>query len=190
MKPILINSLFALGALALAASGSAFADHGRYPTRMGQTHPWMTGGGMGMMGPGMMGPGTMMGGGMMGPGMMPGGMGMQAMHGLDLDQEQVQKMTQIHRELATKHAGMIADMQQQHWQLRQELAKDRPDPETVGKLYGRMFEMRRQMIQDRVKAMNRLRDTLTEEQREQFREMMDDRYRGHPGMGYPSWMGE
>ena len=134
--------------------------------------------GMGMRGSGMMGSGMMSGGsmGMMGEGMMGGmGMGMATMHALDLDRDQVRQMTQIHKEMAQKHAGMGAEMQELRWELSQEMFKERPNPERVGELSDRLFQQRRQLIQDRVEARNRMMDALSEPQRKQWRQMMENR---------------
>ena len=123
--------------------------------------------------PGMIGGGGM---GMMGGGMMSGGMGMgmATMHALDLDRDQVRKMTQIHKELAQKHAGMRADVQELQWELSQEMAKERPSAKRVGNLYEQIFKQRRQLIQDRVEARNQMMDALSDKQREQWQQMMEN----------------
>ena len=196
MNTSINKALLALGVLALTAPAPALAgDESRMPMRQGQ--PGMMGGGMGMSGKSMEGPGHMRGGmmgrgmghsGMMGPGMMHGGMmggmGMEVMEALDLSQEQVQELAQIRREMAQKHGGMRADLMEQRWQLHRELDKERPDPEKVGDLYGQMAELRQQMVQDRVSAMNRFREALSEEQRKKFREMREYMHGMHGGMEF------
>ncbi len=94
-KTLVVVSGVALVSLVLpVVAGEDWKRHHRDRER---SH-MMDKGGMGMMGGGMMGSGQgmgMMGGGMMGGmGMMGVGMGMQAMHALDLDREQVDKMAQ------------------------------------------------------------------------------------------------
>jgi len=189
----------AIGALAMAAFVTPVtADDSMPMMQQGRSGMMMGGGGMGMMGPGHgmgpmngggMGPGGgmgMMNGGMMGQGMMGGGMGMgmATMHALDLDRDQVRRMTQIHKELAQKHAGMRADIQQLQWELSRELAKEKPSPEEVGDLYQKIFDQRRQLIQDRIRARNRMMDALSDEQRQQWRQMMENRQQMRMG-GYP-----
>ena len=188
---------------AIAVSAPVHAEDDDMPMmQQGRSGKMMGGGmmgqdrGMGMMGPdmmsgGMMGPGGM-GGGMMsgGMGMMGGGgmgMGMATMHALDLDRDQVRKMTQIHRELAQKHAGMRADMQELRWELSQELAKEQPSPKEVGNLYQQIFQKQRQLIQDRVEARNRMMDALSDKQRKQWRQMMENMQQMRMGGGMPMY---
>jgi len=183
MNSKLQRGVAAIGTLAAVALAGPTLAGDQGPPRMQQGHPGMMmgGGGMEMMGPsrGMMGPE------MMGPGMMNGmGMGMATMHALDLDREQVRKMTQIHKELAQKNAGMQAELQEHQWELSRELAKERPSPEKVGELYEQMAQKRKAMIQERVRARNEMQEALSEEQRERFREMMENRRQMHMGGGY------
>jgi len=92
-------------------------------------------------------------------------------------------MTQIHKELAQKNAGMQAELQEHQWELSRELAKERPSPEKVGELYEQMAQKRKAMIQERIRARNEMQEALTEEQRERFREMMENRRQMHMGDG-------
>lgn len=182
MTSKLQRSVAAIGTLAAVALAAPAMAGDQYPPRMQQGHPGMMmgGGGMGMMGPGR----GMMGPEMMGPGMMNGmGMGMATMHALDLDREQVRKMTQIHKKLAQQHAGMQAELQELQWELSRELAGERPSPEKVGELYEQMAQKRKAMIQERVRARNEMQEALTEEQRQRFREMMENRRQMHMGRG-------
>jgi Spy/CpxP family protein refolding chaperone len=129
------------------------------------------------------------------PGMMAGGMGMMegrgmamgmaTMHALDLDRDQVRKMTQIHKELAQKHAGMRAEIQELQWELSQEMAKEKPSAKRVGNLYEQIFKQRRQLIQDRVEARNNMMDALSDNQRQQWRRMMENRRQMRMGPGMP-----
>lgn len=127
----------------------------------------------GMMGPGMgmgMGPG---GAGMGMEGMGPGGagMGMMAMlRGLDLTDEQRKQIRQITRDLRSKHWAMM----EQRMTLMDQLddaysASDKPDPAKIADLYGKSFELRKQMIQDSIEVRNKIYDLLTAEQREQLK---------------------
>ncbi len=44
------------------------------------------------------------------------------------------------------------------------------DPKTIGAAYGRLFDLRRQMIEAAIEAGNRRKALLTDEQREQIRQ--------------------
>jgi len=52
--------------------------------------------------------------------------------------------------------------------VRKAWSGDKPDPKKVGAAYVELFELQRQAIEDRVVVMNKMYDTLTEEQREQL----------------------
>lgn len=144
------------------------------------------GGGMGMMGRGMMGPGMMGPGmGMMGPGMMgPGMMGPGMMHGLDLTAEQRTEMRRIRQEMRRQHWDTMGRLMEAHEELQELLAADEPDPAAVGEAHARIAELKRPMIEARIRAMNDMRALLTDEQRERLRSgprgpgMMDGMGRG------------
>lgn len=50
-------------------------------------------------------------------------------------------------------------------------AADRPDPKKIGAVYGAIFDIRRQMIESSIDAMNRARDILTREQQARFKQL-------------------
>ena len=138
----------------------------------------MGGGSMGMMGPGGMGGGMMSGGmGMMGP-----------MSNLDLSDEQIEKMTEMHKRMARKRADMMAEMPAVRYRLDRELAKDKPDAERVGELFLQMQKQRRQLMQDRMEMRQQMMQTLTKEQRKQMKEMMENMRMGGMGDGMPMGM--
>lgn len=127
--------------------------------------------GQGMMGPGLMGPG-MMGPGMMGPGMM-GGCG--PMHGYDgmpqalgLNDDQQQKISQIHQELRKQHWDLMGKMFDESAKLRQLFFADKRDPKAIGEQQQRVFDLRRQMTESWVEAQNRIEDVLTPEQKDKL----------------------
>jgi Spy/CpxP family protein refolding chaperone len=161
--------------------------HGPAYGMMGQARmggcPMMQGGGMGMMGPGgmmghggmgMMGGGMMghggmgmMGGGMMGGGMMgPGGMGMM---GMDLNPEQQTEMRRIQRELRRQNWERMGQLMEAKEDLHELMASESPDPAAVGQAHARIAELKRPLIEARVRAMNEMRGLLTDEQRERMR---------------------
>jgi Spy/CpxP family protein refolding chaperone len=166
--------------------------------------PWMGGGqgpgnaGCGMMGPGMMmGSGMgygmmgaghmmggfgMMGGGMMGmPGMMMGGYGM-----LDLSDKQTDQLIDIRTKLQKDHLQLMGKMIDEQANVRKAWSGDKPDPKKVGAAYAKLFDLQRQAMEDRVAAMNKMYDALTDEQREQLKSGqwgMYGRMGGGPGRG-------
>jgi len=139
----------------------------------------MTGGGMGMM---PMMHGMMMGG--MGGGMMPMMMGRQAMMlgMLDLTDEQRARIRAIQRETASKVRRLWVQMADEADRLRDLYAAERPDPKTVGRAYSKIFDLKRQIIEARVAARNRVMDVLTPEQRKALRSMRERMRRGRMGV--------
>lgn len=135
--------------------------------------------GMGMMS--MMG-----GGGMMGDHSMNMRMGMERgpmamVHGLDLTDEQKKQVRQITRDLRNKHWDMMKQRMELADQLEEAYsAGDKPDPAKIGELYGKTFDIRRQMIQQSIETKNKIYDLLTAEQREQLK--AKDTMPRHPPM--------
>ena len=129
-------------------------------------------GGMGMMGRkgGMGGEGGM--GGMMGPGKSMGpGMGlmreMQAMREM-LSAKQRSELRELMREHRPAQFERMGHAQNVREDLMAELEHDRPDPDTVGEIHGRMAELHGEMLVERVRMRNAIYDLLTDEQREQL----------------------
>ncbi|MGD8940687.1 MAG: Spy/CpxP family protein refolding chaperone [Gammaproteobacteria bacterium] len=159
-----------------------------FPLQTQAMPPWMDGGqgpgmqgGCGMMGPGMMmGSGAgygmmgaghmmggfgMMGGGMMGmPGMMMGGYGM-----LDLSDKQMDQLNDIQTKLQKDQWQLMGKMLDEQANVRKAWSGDKPDPKKVGAAYAEISKLQRQALEARVEAMNKMYDTLTDEQREQLK---------------------
>jgi Spy/CpxP family protein refolding chaperone len=159
-----ITALLLLSAVVLPLQAQA------NPTWMiGGQGPGNAGCGM-MMGSGMgfggMGMGHIMSGfGMMGmPGMMMGGYGM-----LDLSDKQIDQLNDIQTKLQKDHWQLMGKMIDEQANVRKAWSGDKPDPKKVGAAYSKLFELQRQTIEDRVAAMNKMYDTLTDEQREQLK---------------------
>ncbi len=152
----------------------------------------MMGGGMGMMGDGMMGGGSgMMGGGM---GMMGGGMGMMGggmgpMGMLDLSNEQRTKINKILDEQRKKQWETQGKMLDEEAKLRDLFNADKRDPAAIGKVYGRIFDLRRQTIEAEIDARNRAEAVLTKEQREQMKQWQRGMGMGGRGAMGPGMMG-
>lgn len=124
---------------------------------------------MSIMGMGGMRGGMMAEMGMMGPGPMMG-MGMQ------LSREQQAQMRRIQRDLRRQHWDTLGKLMEAREEMRERLAAENPDPKAVGETHARIAELKRPLIEARIKAMNDMRALLTEEQRERLRS-------GPQGMG-------
>lgn len=158
-------------------------------------HGMMGGYGMGpgMMGGYGMGPG-MMGGHGMGPGMM-GGHGMMGgglMYGLELDSGQRKEILRIRSELRKQNWALQGEILDEQEKLFELYADETPDAKKIGSVYGKIFDLRRQMIEAVIEARNRQRAILTDEQRQQLRndgfQNSDEHHRrprsGGMGTGY------
>jgi Spy/CpxP family protein refolding chaperone len=162
--------------------GPGMMGGGYGPGMMGGYGPGY-GMGPGMMGGGYgagygMGPGTMGGYGMgygMGPGMMGGyGMGMGfgrmgGLWGLDLKDEQVDKIDKIREELYSKQRGLMQQMWEQQDKLRELYYADKPDRAAIDKAYAKLGELQRQAFDAHLDAEKKMEDVLTKEQRDQLR---------------------
>lgn len=142
-------------------------------------------GSMGMMDDNDM---PMMGGGMgwgMGPGycgMAGGGRGMMAGFGmLDLTAEQSAKITKIHDDLRKQHWAMMGKIMDEQAKLRDLYGEDKLDAKKIGAVSDSIHALQKQMIETRIEAINRMRDVLTKEQREQLNKVQ----RGGWGMMGP-----
>ncbi|MDD3433624.1 MAG: Spy/CpxP family protein refolding chaperone [Tepidiphilus sp.] len=151
--------------------------------------PGMMGMGPGMMGPGMMGMGPRgmwgdwddwddcyMGRGMMGPGMMgPGMMGPGMMGGygygpaLDLTEQQQAEIAQIQEDFRKKQSDLAAKMAAEQAKLNEIYYSGKRDPAAIDNQYKKIYDLRRQMIQNQVDAQNRMDAVLTPEQKERLR---------------------
>lgn len=117
------------------------------------------------MGPGMMGPG-MMGPGMMGPGMM-GGYGYGP--ALDLTEQQQAEIAQIQEDFRKKQSDLAAKMYAEQAKLNEIYYSGKRDPAAIDNQYKKIYDLRRQMIQNQVDAQNRMDAVLTPEQKERLR---------------------
>ena len=175
----------ALAAVAIAAIVPyAFAQTGGYGPGMmggyggyGMGPGMMSGYGANGMGPGMMGgyggyamgPGMMgtYGGAGMGPAMMYG-YGGDVLSGLNLTDDQRERVTKIQEALSTKHWELMGKMQQQQFALREQLASGKADDAAIGKAYKNMESLRQQMWASGGDAQKQMDAVLTKSQREQL----------------------
>jgi Spy/CpxP family protein refolding chaperone len=163
--------------LTVAATLVAVAIAVSVPVASAQMGPGTMGGYGGYgMGPGTMGgyggygmgPGTMggYGGYGMGPGMMYGygdGAG-----GLNLSDDQREKIAKILEGLSTKHWELMGKMQDQQFKLRDLVASGKADDATIGRAYKNVETLRQQMWASGADARKQMDAVLTKEQREQL----------------------
>lgn len=147
-------------------------------------------GGMGY-GRGGMGYGMGYGGmGMMGYGMGYGGMGM--MQALNLSKAQQAKFHRLLRDQRTAHCKDMTQMFDVRDELAAEYAKDQPDPKTIGRLYTKMAQMQRNMLEQSVQMRDKMREMLNKDQKETFDRMFRNAEgygMGYGGMGMMNMMG-
>ncbi len=122
----------------------------------------------GMMHPGMQG-GPMMRGGrpMPQPGLLP-----PPLAALELDEAQRKKVEAMFVEQQAAQRENIQAGREAEEALRELYAAEVWDAEAIGKVYGRIFALKREMIVAGVEARNRLMTMLNEEQRARLRQMM------------------
>ena len=107
-----------------------------------------------------------MGGGMMPCPMMAEGMGMMSM--LEPDQRsQMRELMQEHRPAQFERKGRLMNLRDD---LMAEIHGERPDPEAVQELHGRMAELQGEMMAEMVRMRNAMHDLMTDEQREQLQQ--------------------
>ena len=131
-------------------------------------------GGSGMMGGGMMGGHGMMGSGMgmmgMGCGMMGAGH-MSPMWMLDLADQQRTQINKIQNSLRKKNWNTMGKVMDESAKLRDLYAVDKRDPKKIGAVYGRIFDLKRRMIEATITARNQQEAILTKEQRKQLKQL-------------------
>ncbi|MEE9286864.1 MAG: Spy/CpxP family protein refolding chaperone [Gammaproteobacteria bacterium] len=172
----------------LGAGSSVVLAHGGGQT-MGSGHGAYGMGHMGMMG--MMAGSEMMGsprmmGGMGHRGMMhmmhrrSGMMGMGPLGMLDLSDEQRAKVRKIQDDLRKRHWNTMGKIMDEQSELRELFVSEKRDPKAIGAVYGKIFDYKQQMIEEKIEARNRMHAVLTEEQRKQLKQMR----RGMRGPGH------
>ncbi len=113
-------------------------------------------------------------GGMSGMGPMMGGMGMAGM--IELSDEQRSQLNSIGDELRKRHWEIMGPMMEEWSVLRDLWQAKEHDPKAIGAAYGRLFDLRRQMIEAAIEANNRRRSLLSDEQREQLKQRHQERH--------------
>lgn len=148
-----MRKILLIGALALASTLAAAQGYGPG-----------SGQGRGMMGEGMMSGGAM-GSGMMGQGQQ-GGM----MAGLNLTDEQRQKVLAIQEEHRKKNWTAMGEVRAEQYKLRSLSGADKVDADKVAEQQKKVDELRRQLLKSRVETHNQMAAVLSPEQRKLLRQ--------------------
>ncbi len=135
------------------------------------------------------GSGPMMGGQDMMRGYGPG-----AAAGIELSDEQRAKMREIQREHFKQEMALREKLYDEYGKLEEIYEADKPDPKAVRDAYDRIYALRKQRIEARLQAHNKMFDLLTDEQRTLWRTQRRlgaglGRGMMGPGMMGPGWGG-
>ncbi|MDH3673360.1 MAG: Spy/CpxP family protein refolding chaperone [Gammaproteobacteria bacterium] len=107
--------------------------------------------------------------------MQPGAMHMMRGSGryemLGLSDAQRKDVNGIHDGLRKQHWQLMGQMMDEQATLRDLYDTEILDPTAIGEAYARIFDLKRQMIETAIDARNRKHALLTEEQREQLKQM-------------------
>ena len=88
--------------------------------------------------------------------------------GLDPEQhDEMRALMQEHRPAQFERMGRLMNLRED---LMAEMRGERPDPEEVQALHGRMAELHGEMMAERVRLENTMNDLLTDEQRQQLQQ--------------------
>lgn len=181
------TTLLAAGIACLLAGAPAFAEnmpHGQWGGDMpmdkkdGKGMEMMHGHGMGhemshdmMQGQGKGGWGGGAGGWEAGEGGGMMGYRMRMISMLDLTGEQRKQVRDIQREHKHKQIDLNDKIGDLSDKLLDMYKQDKRDAKEIGKVYGQIFDIRRQMIELSIEATNKVTDVLTKEQKEKMKKM-------------------
>ncbi|MGD8743222.1 MAG: Spy/CpxP family protein refolding chaperone [Granulosicoccaceae bacterium] len=107
-------------------------------------------------------------------GMGRGGMGMMGYGGMammDLDDKQRGQIRDIQRELRKKIWALKGQIMDEQDSLADLYDTDTRNASAIGKVYGKIFDLKRQVIEATVEAGNKRRAVLNKEQRERLNDM-------------------
>lgn len=103
---------------------------------------------------------------------------------LDLDDKQQAQLFEIKRGLRNSNWPLMGKQLDEKDRLHQLYAADELDAQAIEQSYGAIFELKKQMIGNVIKAQNEARKLLTPEQKEQYRDMQRGKMHGNqPGAG-------
>ena len=127
--------------------------------------------GLGMAGGyGGYGMGLGMMGGYGGYGMGPGMMGGYAGYALGLSAEQRGKIAGIWNDSVSKAWPIMGQLREQNFRFAQLMNESTPDREAVNKVYSRISELRKQLLDQRLDARQKTLEVLTAEQRKKLQQ--------------------
>jgi Spy/CpxP family protein refolding chaperone len=149
-----VMSILGIAVIALLATGAWAQGMGGWGMMDDDDMPMM-GGGMGVGSCGMMGGGA----GMMGYG---------AFGALDLTKDQQARINKIQDDMRKQHWAIMGKMMDEQSKLRDLYAEEKLDAKKIGAVSDAVYALRKQMIESRIEATNRMREVLTKEQREQL----------------------
>lgn len=101
---------------------------------------------------------------------------------LDLTDEQSDKIDKIEDGLRRKNWDLMGKSMDEAAKLRDLYSAPKRDPKAIGAVYGSLFNLKRQMIENTIEARNSMEVELTDKQREELRQMRRN-MRSRPGMG-------
>lgn len=113
----------------------------------------------------------------MGRGMM-GGYGM--LHGLNLTDEQREKIMHLMDARQKAMWKAVGDMMDARITLRDLYAEDQPDPGKVGAAYAQISRVRQKMVESQVRTHNEIWNLLTKEQRDELHKWRSGGWRHGP----------
>lgn len=130
----------------------------------------------------MMGNGSVWGGwmghhGMPYPGMMSGMSimpGPQAMRGLDLDEQQQQRIDALQEQVSEKRWKLLESLRAENRKLESLGLGDRIDPGAMTEQYARCAQLRRQIFELALEERQQVDEVLTDEQRNELRQWRRD----------------
>lgn len=87
---------------------------------------------------------------------------------LDLTEEQRTRLRDIREEQRRQSWNTMGKIMDETSRLRDLYSADEWDPKAIGAVYGKIFDLKRQMIEASIEAHNRREAILTQEQRDQL----------------------
>ncbi len=143
-----LTLLFGMSSAAIAGWGGAGGHHGHHSKSSDKHSGWN--GAMGSWGMSE------------GEGFMTARL--RAVWTLDLDQDQKDKIREIQREARKIHWELEDKIEEVSDQLFEQYQYPKRDAKAIGKIYGKIFDLRRQIIENGIIAGNKVEEVLTKEQ--------------------------
>ena len=116
-------------------------------------------------------------GGYGGYGMGPGMMGGYGAYALGLDADQRGKIAGIWNSTTNKAWPILGQLREQYFRFSQLMAETSPDKATVNKVYARIGELQRQLLDQRLDARKQMLEVLTPDQRKKLEQGFYHRWR-------------